>query len=90
MTVKDIKYLARSFGTSGELILNNAKYLGFNDWAYDFVTLDESKIELDTNIVKFYFVSGSTTYIHPVNITTLNYSPDWVIGEFYKEIYCEN
>ncbi|ASU00232.1 hypothetical protein [Aeromonas phage AS-zj] len=86
MTVKELKDKARSFGLAAEIILNNAKYRGFNDWMYDFVTLDESRGITETNVVKFYFVSGVHTISHPVNMVVLGHSPEKVIGEFHKEV----
>lgn len=88
MTVKDMKEICRFFGRNAEIILNNAKVGGYNDWFYDCVTLDESKNPhdmLDNNVVTFYFASGYDTISHPVNLVVLNHSPDLIIGRFAQE-----
>ncbi|QAY01350.1 hypothetical protein ZPAH1_orf00336 [Aeromonas phage ZPAH1] len=88
MNLKHIKILCRNFGRDAEIILNNEKHMGFKDWSYDFVTLDESREEeFNNNTVNFYFISGGNTIFHPVNLVVLDSSPDWVVGEFYKEIH---
>lgn len=86
LNIEELKFKSRKFGLSGELILNNAKYMGVNDWSYDFVTLDDREEIANTKDITFYFVSGSDTLRHKVNAVLLNQNPSLVIGDFHREI----